>query len=121
MADQQAPSFRTDRVASVLQELLGPLLSESVSEHKGLVTVSRVDVARDLKNAKVWLSILGGNDDDILRAIHSKSYHIQGEINRSLKMKVVPRLHFALDTSPRFAQHISSLLDQIRRDDEQQN
>lgn len=117
MTDQQTPSFRVNRVASLLQELLGPILAEVLSEQKALVTVSKVDVARDLKNAKIWLSILGGDDETVLTTIQKNSYDIQGQINRSLAMKVVPRLHFALDTSPRFAQHISSLLDQIHKED----
>jgi ribosome-binding factor A len=114
----KTPSFRVDRVASLLQELLGPVLTETLSEHKALVTISKVEVTRDLRHAKVWLSILGGNDDAILKTIAQNTYAIQGEINRSLKMKLVPRLHFALDTSPRFAQHISEIIDQIHKDDQ---
>lgn len=107
------PRLRTQRMESLLQELLGPVVSEYTSEQKALVTVSKVEVSGDMRHAKVWLSILGGDDDTILNVLKKNIYDIQGEIHRKVSMKIVPRIQFFLDTSPRFAQHISEILDNI--------
>lgn len=85
----------------------------------GLVTVSRVETSRDLKWAKVWISIVGGDDDEIFAVIHKNIYDIQGDINRQLPTKPVPRLQFNLDTTPRYAQHIDELIKKIHEEDEQ--
>ncbi|HAG27342.1 TPA: hypothetical protein DCG61_00970, partial [Patescibacteria group bacterium] len=87
----------------------------------GITTVSRVEVSKDTKWAKVWISIVGGDDDAILKVIEKNMYDIQGELNRAVDLKLVPRLQFYLDTSPRYAQHINELIDQIRKEDEQEN
>lgn len=96
-----------------MQELLGPIVAEYTSDQKALVTVSKVEVSGDMRHAKVWLSILGGNDDTILAVLAKNIYDIQGDVNRKIAMKIIPRIQFQLDTSPRFAQHISEILDKL--------
>lgn len=107
------PRLRVEKMESLMQELLGPIISEYTSEQKALVTVSKVEVSGDMRHAKVWLSILGGDDDTILNVLKKNIYDIQGDVNRKVSIKIVPRIQFFLDTSPRFAQHISEILDNI--------
>ncbi len=109
-------SVRPERVGSLIQALLGPIIREYTLETNSLATVSKVDVTPDMRVAKVWLSIFGGKDEVVLAELKSNIYHIQGEINRELAMKVIPRLEFHLDTSPRQAQHLSELMDKIHKD-----
>jgi ribosome-binding factor A len=104
-------------VASLIQNLLGPIITEVVLETNALVTVSKVEVTRDMRHAKAWLSILGGNDEQVLALLQKHAYEIQGDINRQMSMKIVPRIQFSLDTSPRFAQHISDIITHIREDE----
>src|SRR5437016_11507906 len=106
----QKRSHRVDRVNALLQKLVGEEILYHVGKGPGLVTVSKVEASRDLRWAKVWISIVGGDDKAIFRALEKSLYDIQGEINRKLKMKIVPRLQFFLDTSPRYAQHIDELV-----------
>lgn len=112
----QDHSVRTERVGSLIQELLGPVIREYTLETGSLVTVSKVDVTPDMRIAKVWLSVFGGTDTTALTELQKNIYHIQGDINRELTMKVIPRLEFHLDTSPRQAQHISELIDKIQHE-----
>lgn len=112
---------RIEKINSLLQQLVGEALQEYLYGNPGLVTVSRVETTRDLKWAKVWVSIVGGDDDQILNAIKKNIYDIQGEINRNLPTKPVPRLQFFLDTTPRYAQHIDELIKQIHEEDNESN
>lgn len=107
------PRLRVEKMESLMQELLGPIVAEYTSEQKALVTVSKVEVSGDMRHAKVWLSILGGSDEAILATLKKNIYDIQGDINRKIPMKIIPRIQFQLDTSPRFAQHISEILDTL--------
>jgi ribosome-binding factor A len=117
----QKPSNRLEKMNSLFQQLIGEIIRPYLSGQAGLTTVSRVEVSKDTKWAKVWISIVGGDDDAILKVIEKNMYDIQGELNRAVDLKLVPRLQFYLDTSPRYAQHINELIDQIRKEDEQEN
>jgi ribosome-binding factor A len=109
---------RIARVNSYIQQNLSEILQKFLSEQKGLVTISKVETSQDMKWAKIWLSILGGDDDKILGYINKNIYHIQGELNKTFKTKIIPRLQFFLDTSPRYVQHIEEVIKKIHKDDQ---
>jgi ribosome-binding factor A len=123
MNNDQKPSHRIEKVNALLQQLVGEILHNEIELYRGIVTVSRVEASRDLKWAKVFISIVGAGDDiaadkKIMETIHKKVYDIQGEVNRSLAMKIVPRLQFFLDTTPRYVDHINELIKKIHEEDE---
>ncbi len=108
---------RIDKLNSLIQRLVGLSLPEFLEGQDGLVTISRVETSRDSKWAKIWISIVGGDDDQIFSVLNKNIYAIQGELNRQLGMKLTPRLQFFLDTTPRYAQHIDELLKQIHEEE----
>lgn len=108
---------RIDKVNSLIQQVVGEIIHPYVIDEKGITTVSKVESSRDLRWAKVWISIVAGDDDKILKIIHDNLYDIQGELNRTMAMKMVPRLQFFLDTTPRYAQHIDELIHKIHAED----
>lgn len=114
--EQKAPRLRVTRLQSLIQELLGKILPEYLSETNALVTVSQVEVSGDLRHAKVWLSVLAKDDALVFQILEQNIYQIQGDLNRELPMKIVPRLQFSLDTSPRYAEHISELVRSLHTD-----
>ncbi|HEX3100016.1 MAG TPA: 30S ribosome-binding factor RbfA [Patescibacteria group bacterium] len=109
---------RIEKLNSLIQRLVGTSLPEFLDGQNGLVTVSRVETSGDSRWAKVWVSIVGGDDDKILATIQKNIYDIQGELNRQMGMKMTPRLQFFLDTSPRYVQHIDELIKQIHEDED---
>ncbi len=116
------PKKDTNRIAKVnsfIQQALGPILLEFLEPANGLVTISKVEASRDLRWAKVWISIFGGDDQKILDHINRSLYHIQGELNQKFTTKIVPRLQFFLDTSPRYAEHIDELVRRVHAEEEQ--
>lgn len=104
---------RIGKVNSLIERQIGAILRPFLEGEEGLVTVSRVETSRDMKWVKVWLSILGGNDDRILNLLNRNLYDIQGQLNRSFETKIIPRIQFFLDTSPRYAQHIGELIERL--------
>src|SRR5438552_1991740 len=108
---------RIDKVNSLIQKILGEAIHPYLENEAGLVTVTGVETSRDLKWAKVWISIVGGDDDKVFDILKHNAYHIQGELNRNLQMKIVPRVQFFLDTAPRYAERINQLIQEIHSED----
>ena len=107
---------RIAKVNSFIQQALGPILLEFLNDDSGLVTISKVEASRDLRWAKVWISIFGGNDQKTLDRINHNLYQIQGELNQKFSTKIVPRLQFFLDTSPRYVEHIDELVRRVHEE-----
>jgi ribosome-binding factor A len=118
MNNTQKPSHRIERVNALLQQRVGEIIHPYLEHLPGLTTVSRAEASRDLKWAKIYISIMGGDDDKVFQTIEKNIYDIQGELNRSFTMKIVPRLQFFLDTTPRYAQHIDELIKEIHEESE---
>jgi len=115
---QPKSSNRIEKLNSLIQQIVGASLLEILhGSIEGLVTVSRVETSGDARWAKVWVSIVGGDDDKILERIKKNIYDIQGNLNNQLAMKMPPRLSFFLDTTPRYVQHIDELIKKIHEED----
>ncbi|HEX6942816.1 MAG TPA: 30S ribosome-binding factor RbfA [Gemmatimonadaceae bacterium] len=116
MADNRRP----DRVAEAIREAVAMFLAEGVKDPRvtGLVTVTGVDVTRDLRHAKVHVSILGSEQDkkQTMEGLASVAGHLRAKLGRTLRLRVTPELDFKYDASIAHAAHIDSLLEQIRAD-----
>lgn len=112
---------RPDRVAEAIREAVAMFLAEGVKDPRvtGLVTVTGVDVTRDLRHAKVHVSILGSEQDkkQTMEGLASVAGHLRARLGRTLRLRVTPELDFRYDASIAHAAHIDSLLEQIRADD----
>jgi len=111
---------RIAKVNSLIVHELGPILLEFLQGEDGLVTITKADTSRDMKWAKVWISIFGGSDDKILKLLTDKGnlYEIQGKLNKHFATKIIPRISFHLDTSPRYVQHIDEVIRKIHEEEE---
>ena len=95
-------------------------LAEGVKDPRvvGLVTVTGVDVTRDLRVAKVYVSILGSDSERAatLDGLASVAGHLRSRIGRALRLRLAPEVSFKLDESVARAARIESLLAQIQDD-----
>lgn len=108
-------SRRCLRVAEMIKQITSRvILYELADPRVGFVTVTEVDVAPDMRSAQVKLSVLGDDTRGrlCLAAVRRAAGRIQGEVNRELGMKILPRLHFILDDSVKKSVEISRLLHQ---------
>jgi ribosome-binding factor A len=108
---------RPDRVAAAIREEVAKFLAEGVKDPRvvGLVTVTGVDVTRDLRHAKVYVSILGSDAERAatLDGLASASSHLRPHIGRALRLRLAPEIQFQLDQSVAHAARIETLLAQI--------
>ncbi len=109
---------RSDRVAEAIREEVATFLREGAKDPRlvGLVTVTAVDVPRDLRHAKIFVSILGSDTERAatIDALESMKGHVRTRLAKVLRLRVAPEIAFRLDESVARAARIESLLAQVR-------
>jgi ribosome-binding factor A len=106
---------RMRRVNEVIRQVLGDVIATDLKDPRiGFVTVTDVDTSPDLRTARVYVSVLGGESerDMALAGLRSSHGYLQGRIAAELRMKRTPTLTFHYDESIDRGVRISRLLDQ---------
>jgi ribosome-binding factor A len=115
-----AQSKRVIRVGEVIRmEIANLILNEVKDPRVGFVTVTGVEVSPDLRDAKVMVSVMGGDkekESSIIALNNSKGF-LQYKINEVLCMKFTPRLVFKLDESLDHSIQINKIIDKIHEED----
>lgn len=113
-----ATNRRADRVAAAIREEVARFLTEGVKDPRivGFVTVTGVDVSKDLRHALVHVSIMGSDAErqSTLDGLASLAAHLRSLVARSLRLRFAPELTFHLDTSVERAARIETLLNKIK-------
>jgi ribosome-binding factor A len=114
-------SVRQLKVASQIQRIVAMVLLRDVADPRvdGLVSVTRVQTTPDLREARVFLSVLGGarTPATVLEGIQSAARHIQTEVAENLALRFAPRLSFHLDESLKKQAEILRKIDETARED----
>ncbi len=109
---------RTDRLNSLLKEVISEVIMREVRNphvHR-LITVTSVDVSKDLQHAKVYFSVLGSPEErnETLKALQSAAGFIASAAAKKVVMRYFPKLIFKLDTSTDRSFKIEALLEGLR-------
>lgn len=104
---------RQDRVNELLRREISGVLQRDFEWKNALVTVSDVDVTQDLKEAKVFVSILGGSAPGILDQLERKRGLIQGKVSKRVVLRNTPVLMFRQDKSAVRGVEVVNLLDEV--------
>lgn len=114
-------SRRPDRVAAAIREEIATFLTEGAKDPRlrGLVTVTAVDVTRDLRHAKVFVSVMGSDEEkqSTMAGLASLAVHLRSRLGRSLRLRVAPEIEFRDDPSVARAARIETLLSQLKSGD----
>lgn len=109
---------RTERINDLLREEISDLLLRQVKDPRvgGLVTITEVDVSPDLRVAKVFVSVMGTDEEkaSTFRALAAAAHFIQRELRRRLTIRRTPELTFLADASLERGAHILDLLQQAQ-------
>jgi ribosome-binding factor A len=111
---------RPDRVAEAIREEVATFLTDGVKDPRvrGMVTVTGVDITRDLRHAKIFVSVLGEETEraDTMAGLAGIAPHLRGHIGRALRLRAAPELTFKYDTSVTHAARIETLLERLRQE-----
>ncbi|HET7583288.1 MAG TPA: 30S ribosome-binding factor RbfA [Gemmatimonadaceae bacterium] len=114
-------SRRADRVAAAIHEEVATFLSARAKDPRlvGFVTVTGVEVTRDLGHARVFVSVLGSDAerDATFEGLAHVAGHLRALIGRRLRLRHAPQIEFRRDPTPDRAARIDALLAGIRQPD----
>lgn len=108
-------SRRVDRINGLLREEISNLILREIKDPRlhGVLTITQVQTSSDLRNAKVYISVMGdhGVDSSTLEGIRSAASFMRKQLRERLRLKYVPFLTFEIDNSLEDSQHIFGLMD----------
>ena len=120
--ENTAKSQRQLRVGEELRHLISNALHREtfydVVLENNNITVTEVNVSPDLKNAKVYIMPLGGeNKIEVLESLNKIKGYIQKLISSEIQLRQIPRLSFVIDTTFEYANKIDNIIKNIRKND----
>ena len=115
-------SQRAQRVAETIHKEISSLLIKGLKDPRiGFVTITSVDVTSDLRQARIYYTLMGSKDDrsQTQAGLDSCSSYIRQHLGRQMRLRFVPEIHFEYDASFDYGQNIERLLSEVKTDQEQ--
>ena len=112
---------RTDRINELLREEIAVLVRDEVRDPRvGLVTITAVQTSPELDHAKVYVRMLGSEEEQeaALEGLRSAATFVRTQLSRRLQIRRVPELHFQYDRMLDQAARIEQLLREALPDPE---
>ena len=112
---------RIERVNEFIRREVCFLLQREVKDPRiGFITVLDCKVTPDLKEARVYVSVMGDKNKKAkaMLGLQSAAPYMQGVIGKNMKMRYIPKLMFVLDESMDKAAHIEELLKKIKNEEQ---
>ena len=113
---------RADRVAQQIQREIAVILQREVKDPRvGMVTVSDVELTRDLQHAKIFVTFFLNEEDNIeagIKVLNDASGYIRILLGKAMKLRVVPEIRFVYDKTLVEGMRISNLITNTVRDDQ---
>ncbi len=109
---------RPKRVGHLIREEISDIIMKRLKDPRvGFVTVTQVEISKDLRRAKVYVSVMGSREevDLSLEGLNSAKYFIKRELGKRVRLKFLPDLDFVYDESMEHAFRIDSILRELRR------
>ena len=118
--DNSIKSQRQLRVGEELRHLISnALLRETFYDQiieNNTITVTEVNISPDLKNAKVYIMPLGGeNQSDVLDSLRKANGRIKNLISHKINLRQIPKLQFRIDETFEYARNIENILQKIKK------
>jgi ribosome-binding factor A len=111
---------RVERLNSLLKEVISEVVRKDVRNPHvaNLITITRVEISSDIKHAKVFISVIGTEQEknDSLEALQSAAGFIAVHASKKVVLRYFPVLTFKLDTSVDKHLRIDELLHQIHEE-----
>ena len=108
------------RVNELLREVIAEELRNLKDPAIGFVTITAVDTSPDLRNAHVFYTIFGSEEEKVASSagLERATPHLRSRLGAQVRLKYTPALHFKVDSSVEYGMRIESLLRELGDDDE---
>ena len=111
--------LRIEKLQELIKQETGKMLLNDIKDPRiGFVTVTDVEMTGDLREAKIFVSIMGDAEKvkNSLEGLNSALGFVRREIGKRIRLRFTPEISFALDTSLDYGDHIQKLLLQVEGD-----
>ena len=111
--------LRIEKLQELIKQETGKMLLNDIKDPRiGFVTVTDVEMTGDLREAKIFVSVMGGAEQlkTSFEGLNSALGFIRREIGKRIRLRFTPEISFALDTSLDYGDHIQKLLLQVEGD-----
>ena len=113
-------SIKNTRINGEVQKELSQIIRREIKDPRihMMTSVTGAQVAPDLKTCKVYISVLGTDEEkaDTLAGLRSAEGYIRRELARTVNMRNTPEIRFILDQSIEYGVNISRKIDEVTRD-----
>ncbi|MGO4887736.1 30S ribosome-binding factor RbfA [Anaerobacillus sp. MEB173] len=115
-------NVRASRVGEQMKKELGQILQQELKDPRiGFVTVTGVEVTGDLQQAKVFITVLGNDDEkeNTLKGLAKATGFIRSEIGKRIRLRKTPEISFEFDESIAYGNRIETLLADLNEQQKQ--
>lgn len=113
-------SIKNTRINGEVQKELSRLIATEIKDPRihPMTSVVAVEVAPDLKNAKVYISVLGDEEarEATRQGLKSAASFMRGQLAKTINLRNTPELHFIMDQSIEYGVNMSKLIDDVNKD-----
>jgi len=108
-------NHRLDRVNEVIKRELAEIFTRQFTFDGALLTVQQVDITPDLRNAHVWVSLIGSKNirGTVLEKLEQHRLELQRELAKRVVLKYTPHLHFKIDDSIARGVRVNQILNEL--------
>ena len=111
--------LRIEKLQELIKQEVGKMLIYDIKDPRiGFVTVTDVEMTGDLREAKIYVSLMG-NDEQIknsMEGLQSALGFVRREIGKRIRLRFTPEISFAPDKSLDYSEHIQKLLLKIEKE-----
>lgn len=111
--------LRSERVQEALRQEISKVVLEEIKDPRiGFLTITKVEISKDLRYAKTYFSVLGGAKEKALalKGLNSAKGYIKGVVADRIKLRLVPEISFRIDESIEHTEDIYALLRKIKKE-----
>jgi len=113
-------TIRTERINETLRTEISQLLLKDINDPRldGIITITEVSVSPDLKNAQVFISVLGTQQqqDEALEGMKSAASFLRRSLRNRIMLRNTPFLSFKLDNSAEIGDNLLKLISKANQD-----
>jgi ribosome-binding factor A len=110
---------RPERVQEAIREEVAKIVQQEIKDPRiGFITITKVELTRDLRFARIYFSILGDPKDKhkALKGLNNAKGYIKGRLADKVKLRFMPDIAFKIDDSFEYTKHIYDLLDKLKKE-----
>lgn len=112
--------LRVEKIQELIKQEVSKIILQELKDPRiGFVTVTQVDMTNDLSSAKIYVSLMGSDQQikDCWSGLQSSLGYIRREIGKRIRLRCTPDVSFQLDKSLEYSAHIQELLIKIQKEE----